>query len=107
VDVFTEKHERWVYERDEAVALDVHVGFRTVQALFPKWFGDVDVLAATELGRLISMLGSWRNAWARETNTDGVMMIAWPLKDGTYTVGVWHQLHRGTLDALRGFLAPP
>ncbi len=104
VDVLTDKHERWPYQRNESVALDVQLGPRAVRVLVPPRWADVDVLAAVELGRLAVILGSWRNTWARQMNADGVVMIATPLEGDTYAIGVWHQLHVGTLDALRFFL---
>ena len=104
LDVLTEKHELWPYERAESTALDVRLGPRTVRVLVPKWYADVDVLAAAQVGRLVILLGAWRNEAAREMNADGVIMLAWPLEDGVYAVGVWHQLHVGTLNRLRPFL---
>ena len=104
LDILVEKHEKLPYTRESSTPIDVRLGSQTLRVLAPVGQADVDVLAAAPLGRLIVVLGSWRNRWARQIDADGVLMVAWPLEDDTYAVGVWHQLHIGTLDTLRVFL---
>src|SRR5262249_19598524 len=104
LDVLTEKQERLSYAPADSAIFDVPLGSRTVRVLVPRWRADVDIFAAVPIGRLVAILGAWRNEWAQQVEADGVMMLAWPLDDGSYAVGVWHELLFRAEDRLRPFL---
>lgn len=92
IDCLREKHECWGYEDYSKGAIEVQVGNRTVRVILPASCADVEVLATAEHDGILFILARWLNEWAQELECDGVIIVAKRLDDGTYAVGVWHEL---------------
>jgi hypothetical protein len=78
----------------------VPVGEATVHVLFPRHLPPVEIVSAAMRGDLLFLMGRIDAPPEWGVAGNGAVIVARRTSDDEYSVHVWHELHRGTLEHL-------